>query len=308
MAILEEKNYLTTKEVAQLINIKEKMVYTLVSDKCLPATKVTGKWLFPRRLVEMWLDTHVLNQKRTSVERSAEEGILLMSGSDDLLLQETFSLFQKEGFGMVFFANLGSMIGQTSLDRGLCHIGTCHLLQDNVEGYNFDFAAGERASAPVIVNFSKREQGILLQKGNPKRITCVADLAKKGVCIVNRQLGTGARLLLDYEIARAQISIHAIDGYQCEVGRHMDAGLAVLSGRADAAPAIRAVAGLLDLDFLPLRWERYDLLISREMFFEKGIQDFIGLLHQQSFKELASSYKGYDISLCGKNSLSPQYQ
>ncbi len=164
----------------------------------------------PWRLVEVWIDTHVLNFKRTSVERSAEEGILLMSGSDDLLLQKTFSPFHKEGLGMVFFANLGSMGGLTSLRRGLCHIGTCHLLQDDAEEYNFAFAAEELDLAPVIVNFSKREQGILLQKGNPKGITCVADLAKKGVRIVNRQLRSGARLLLDYEIARSQISIHAI--------------------------------------------------------------------------------------------------
>ena len=300
MTIPKDKKYLTTKEVSQLLNINEKMVYSLVSDKGLPATKVTGKWLFPRRLVEVWLDTHVLNFKRTGVERSAEDGILLMAGSDDLLLQKALSLFHKEGFGMVFFANLGSMGGLTSLRRGLCHIGTCHLLQDDEEEYNFDFADEELEMAPVFVNFSKREQGILLQKGNPKGITCIADLAKKGVRIVNRQLGTGTRLLLDYEIARSQISSDAIDGYQREVGRHMEAGLEVLSGRADAAPAIKAVAGLLGLDFLPLRWERYDLLISRERFFEKGIQDFIGLLHEKSFKELAASFQGYDISLCGK--------
>lgn len=300
MTIPKEKKYLTTKEVAQLLNINEKMVYLLVSDKGLPATKITGKWLFPRRLVEVWLDTHVLNYKRTGVERSADEGILLMAGSDDILLQKVLSLFHKEGLGMVFFANLGSMGGLTSLRRGLCHIATCHLLQDDEEEYNFDFADEELEIAPVFVNFSKREQGLLLQKNNPKGITCISDLAKKGIRIVNRQLGTGTRLLLDYEIARSQISSDAIDGYRQEVGRHMEAGLEVLSGRADAAPAIRAVAGLLGLDFLPLRWERYDLLISRERFFEKGIQDFIGLLHEKAFKKLAQSFQGYDISHCGK--------
>ena len=296
MTLPKENKYLSTKEVAKMLNINEKMVYSLVNDKGLPATKVTGKWLFPRRLVEIWLDTHVLNYKRTGIERSTEEGLLLMAGSDDILLQKALTLFHKEGLGTVFFANLGSMGGLTSLRRGLCHIGTCHLLQDDNEEYNFDFADDELELAPVFVNFSRREQGILLQKGNPKGITRIADLANKGV----RQLGTGTRLLLDYEIARSEISSDAIDGYHREVGRHIEAGLEVLSGRADAAPAIRAVAGLLDLDFLPLRWERYDLLIARERFFEKGIQDFISLLHEKAFKEIAASYQGYDISLCGK--------
>jgi hypothetical protein len=148
--------------------------------------------------------------------------ILLMAGSDDLLLQRALSLFYKKGLGTVFFANLGSMGGLKSLRMGLCHIGTCHLLQDDNAEYNFDFADEELERAPVFVNFSKREQGILLQKGNPKGIGCIADLAKKGVRIVNRSLGTGTRLLLDYEIARSEISSDAIDGYHREVARHMD--------------------------------------------------------------------------------------
>jgi putative molybdopterin biosynthesis protein len=292
--------YLTTKEVAGFLNVNEKMIYSLVNDKGLPATKITGKWLFPRRLVEEWLESHVLNYQRTGIDRYSNDGILLVAGSDDLLLQRVFSLYYKKGMGTVFFANLGSMGGLKNLRMGLCHIGTCHLLQDDNSEYNFDFAKEEMDRAPVFVNFSKREQGILLQKGNPKGIHCIADLAKKGVRIVNRQVGTGTRLLLDYEIARSDISSNLIDGYQREVSRHMDAGLEVLSGRADAAPAIKAVAGMLDLDFLPLRWERYDLLIARELFFEKEIQDFIGLLHEKSFRDLAASFTGYDISLCGK--------
>lgn len=300
MTAVKDNKYLTTREVAAFLNINEKMVYSLVNEKGLPATKVTGKWLFPRRLVEEWLETHVLNYQRTGIERSSNDGILLMAGSDDLLLQRVLSLYYKKGLGTVFFANLGSMGGLKSLRMGLCHIGTCHLLQDDNAEYNFDFAKEELDRAPVFVNFSKREQGILLQKGNPKGIHSIADLAKKGVKIVNRQLGTGTRLLLDYEIARSDISSSLIDGYQREVARHLDAGIEVLAGRADAAPAIRAVAGLLDLDFLPLRWERYDLLIARERFFEKGIQDFIGLLHEKEFREIAASYTGYDISLCGK--------
>ena len=261
---------------------------------------MTGKWLFSRHLVEEWLETHILNHQRTGCDRSSNDGILLMAGSDDLLLQRALSLFYKKRLGTVFFANLGSMGGLKCLRMGLCHIGTCHLLQDDNAEYIFDFADEELERAPVFVNFSKREQGILLQKGNPKGIGCIADLAKKGVRIVNRSLGTGTRLLLDYEIAASEISSDIIDGYHREVGRHMDAGIEVLTGRADTAPAIRAVAGLLDLDFLPLRWERYDLLIARERFFEKGIQDFIGLLHEKSFRDLAGSLAGYDISLCGK--------
>jgi len=268
--------FLTTKEVARLLNVNEKMVYSLVNEKGLPATKVTGKWLFPRRLVEQWLEAHILNYKHRDADLPADDGILLLAGSDDPLFQKTLSLFHSKRNDIVaFFANLGSMGGLTSMRRGVCHIGVCHLLQDDNNEYNFGFAEQELDSMPVFVNFSRREQGIVLQKGNPKNITSVTDFARNDVRIVNRPLSTGTRLLLDYEIAKSKISIEEIAGYHTEVSRHLDAGLEVLSGRADAAPAIRTVAGMLGLDFIPLRWERFDLLIRRERFFERSIQNFI---------------------------------
>ena len=301
METLQNTKFLTTKDVAKLLHVNEKMVYSLVNEKGLPATKITGKWLFPRRLVEEWLETNILNYRGKGLIRSTDDGVLLLAGSDDPLFQKTLSLFHTENSGsLAFFANLGSMGGLRSLRRGLCHIGVCHLLQDDQNEYNFDFADQELDKTPVFVNFSRREQGLIVQKGNPKGIGGLADLVRDDIRIVNRPLGTGTRLLLDYEISRSNISSSQISGYGEEVSRHLDAALEVFSGRVDAAPAIRAVAGLVGLDFLPLRWERFDLLISRERFFEKGIQKFIGLLHERSFKALVSKFEGYDISLCGK--------
>ncbi len=301
MAAASRLKFLTTKEVAELLNVNEKMVYSLVSDKGLPATKVTGKWLFPRRLVEEWLESHVLNYRKNHGDFSSDNGVLLLAGSDDPLFQKTLSLFHAERQETVaFFANQGSMGGLVSMRRGLCHIGVCHLLQDDDNEYNFSFAEQELDRPPVFVNFSRREQGIILKKGNPKSIFSVNDFARPDVSIVNRPLGTGTRLLLDYEIARSDIASDEINGYGIEVSRHLDAGLELLAGRADAAPAIRAVAGMLDLDFIPLRWERFDLLIGREHFFEKGVQSFISLLHDAEFRRLAESFEGYDVSLCGK--------
>jgi excisionase family DNA binding protein len=301
MDTLKKTNFLTTREVAELLHVNEKMVYSLVHDKGLPATKITGKWLFPRRLVDEWLETNILNYRKPGPGASLESGQLLFAGSDDPLFQRTLSLFHGgENCPTVFFANLGSMGGLRSLRQGFCHIGVCHLLQDDNNEYNFDFADQELDRTPVFVNFSRREQGLVVARDNPKNIRGLGDLVRDDVRIVNRPLGTGTRLLLDCEIARSDISSRQISGYGDEVAKHLDAGLEVLSGRADAAPAIRAVAGLLDLDFLPLRWERFDLLIARECFFDIGVQKFISLLHEESFRELAATFEGYDISLCGK--------
>jgi len=91
-----------------------------------------------------------------------------------------------------------------------------------------------------------------------------------------------------------------IDGYHEEFGKHIDVGIEVLSGRADAAPAIRAAASLLNLDFLPMRWERFDLLIPKDRFFDKGVQLFLGMLNEAPFKKMFGQSAGYDLSASGK--------
>ncbi len=291
--------FLTTREIANLLHVNEKMVYSLVNEKGLPATKITGKWLFPRRLVEEWIEVNITNYRPAAANIDAS--LLLLAGSDDPLFQKTLSLFQRRFSGcLAFFANVGSMGGVAALRRGLCHVGVCHLLQDENEDYNFDFACQELDQTPVFLNFSKREQGLLVARGNPKGIQGVEDFLREDVTIVNRSMGTGTRLLLDHELTKNNIPTQKVKGYRKEVSRHIDAGIEVLSGRADVAPGIRAVAGILDLDFVPLRWERFDLIIARERFFERQIQDFIGLLHESEFRQLAGIFSGYDVSLCGK--------
>jgi len=295
------KEFLSTKEVAQFLGVNEKMVYSLVAEKGLPATKVTGKWLFPRYLVEQWLENETINYPKPAVSLPPYQGLLIITGSNDILLDRTMSLFNRLHPGhLAVFGNLGSMGGIRALRRNLCHIASSHLLQENGQDYNFGFAEEELEQVPAVVNFCQRQQGILIAKGNPIGIKKVADLGKPGINIVNRPLGTGTRLLFDGELNTAGIMGEQIKGYRTEVQRHLDVGLEVLSGRADAGPGIQAVAGLLNLDFIPLRWERFDFLILKDRFFEKGVQLFLGLLTEVAFKELTQDLEGYDMSLCSK--------
>lgn len=295
------QNLLSTKEVAQFLGINEKMVYTLVAEKALPATKITGKWLFPRHLVEQWVEANTINYPRTTAHLPPYEGLLIIAGSNDPLLEKALSLFNSTYTEhIVVFGNLGSLGGLKALRQNRCHMASSHLLQDNGQEYNFEFAQQELENAPAIVNFCKREQGIILQKGNPRNLTGVADLVKPGVKIVNRSSSTGTRLLFDKALQAEGIQGEQIEGYHHVVYRHMDVGLSVLSGAVDAGPGIRAVATLLGLDFIPLRWERYDLLISKERFFDKGVQLFISMLHEDTFQEMAKTLDGYDLSTTGK--------
>jgi excisionase family DNA binding protein len=296
-----EKSFLSTREVAELLDVNEKMIYTLISDKGLPATKVTGKWLFPKALVEQWLESHIINYpKRAHLPPFSE--ILILAGSNDILLEKTIALFNRlHSDHLAVFGNVGSLGGLKVLGRGACHIAASHLLQDDEEEYNFDFAHQELGGdSPAIVNFCRREQGLLVAKGNPKAIKGVSDLRRTGIKIANRPEGTGTRLLLDRELDKVDLKNIEIEGYEQEFRGHLDVGLEVLSGRADASPAIRPVAQVLGLDFIPLRWERYDLLVSKDRFFERGVQLFLGILHEPAFRKLNEGLKGYDLSLCGK--------
>ena len=298
---MESKTLLNTREIAQFLNINEKMVYTLIAEKGLPATKATGKWLFPRHLVEQWLENQTLNYPKTADPLPPYHGLLIISGSNDILLDKAISLFNRlYPENVAVFGNLGSLGGIRALRRNLCHIASSHLLQENDQEYNFGFAREELEQMPGVINFCKREQGLLVKKGNPEKISGIPDLGRPGIRIVNRPLGTGTRLLLDGKLAEAGIEGAGIEGYDREVSRHFDVGLEVLSGRADTGPGIRVVAGLLDLDFIPLRWERFDFLIQKDRFFERGVQLFLGFLNEPVFRELITDLAGYDLDLCGK--------
>jgi len=295
------KQLLTTKEVAEFLSINEKMVYSLVAEKGLPASKITGKWLFPKNLVEQWIEINTINYPRKAESPSASQAVLIITGSNDLLLDKVISLYNTDyRKNIAVFGNLGSMGGLQALRQNFCHIASSHLLQEDGEEYNFEFADRELEYMPAIVNFCKREQGILIKKGNPKKISGVSDLGQSGIRIVNRPLGTGTRLLLDQELKKAGLRGDKIDGYDNEVHRHLDVGLEILAGRADAGLGIHAVAGLLDLNFVSLRWERYDLMIFKERFFDANVQNFLGLLRDEQFFKLAESMQGYDVRLSGR--------
>jgi excisionase family DNA binding protein len=292
---------LSTKEVAKFLNINEKMVYTLISDKGLPATKVTGKWLFPLDLVKQWIEAGTVNYPEPATKLPPYHGLVLIAGSNDLLLDRIISTFNTRfPDHMAMFGFAGSMGGLRALRQNLCHIASSHLVAGEGGEYNFPYILKEMERMPAVVNFCMREQGILVKKGNPHNITSVADMAKKKITMVNRILGTGTRKLFDRELKKAGIKGESIEGYESVQAKHMDIGLAIHEGQADAGPGIRPVANRLDLGFVPICWERFDLLISKERFFDQGIQLFLGTLKEAFFKDAAANLGGYDLSMSGR--------
>ena len=155
---MKKEDLLGTKDIADFLRINEKMVYTLISEKGLPATKVTGKWLFPLHLVERWLENETINYPEMPSSLPSFRGLLIIVGSNDILLDRLISLFnQRYPEHVAVFGNIGSLNGLRALNLNLCHLASSHLMQADEEEYNFDFASEEfEGESPVLVNFCKR--------------------------------------------------------------------------------------------------------------------------------------------------------
>jgi putative molybdopterin biosynthesis protein len=295
------KPLMNTKDISQYIGINEKKIYSLITDKGLPGTKVTGKWLFQRHLVDRWLEQHTANYPPAERTPDTYKNLLIITGSNDLLLEQLLEVFARRyPLPLPVFSNLGSMGGIRALRENLCHICSCHLLESDGDEYNFAYVEEEFSDDVVLVNFCKRLQAVVVPRGNPKGIKELADLTSGRLRIANRKPGTGTRLLLDQELERQGVSGDRIPGYDTEFARHLDVGLEVLAGRADAGLAIAAVAEMLGLDQVEVRWERYDFIMRKEIFFSRGVQLLLALLRDEEFLCLSEKFSGYDLSLSGQ--------
>lgn len=292
---------MNTKEAAQYLGINEKKIYSLITDKGLPATKVTGKWLFQRHLLDRWLEQHTENYPPVEARLDSYTNLLIITGSNDLLLDQLLELFsRRHELPLPVFSNLGSMGGIRALKENLCHLCSAHLLEPEGEEFNFAYVEKELGESVVIVNFCKRLQSVLVAKGNPYKVKGLADLASGRLRIANRKKGTGTRLLLDRELKQQGVRGDQIPGYDTAFGRHLEVGLEILAGRADAGLAIAAVGDMLGLDQVPTIWERYDFIVRKEIFFSRGVQMLMALLHDQEFLSLSEKFDGYDLSISGQ--------
>lgn len=198
-------------------------------------------------------------------------------------------------------AHVGSLGGLAALKRGEAHCAGTHLLDEETGDYNVSYIKrllGDRGA--VLLNLVHREQGLIVAGGNPKGIRGVQDLTRPDVSYINRQRGAGTRILLDFKLKELGIDPEAITGYQREEYTHMAVAAAVASGSADAGMGIRAAAKALDLDFISVVEERYDLCIPREYWETPYITRLLEVLALPEFRENVRALGGYDLRDCGK--------
>jgi excisionase family DNA binding protein len=294
---------MNTKEVARYLGIHEKQVYALVGQKRIPATRVTGKWVFPRKLIDEWIESSALSGLQQAMQKTRKiEGGLLASGSNDPILDmlQTHVRRLHPDFHL-FSANTGSTEGLKALNTGYTDIAWSHLYDPETGEYNIPFLPIYTPNIkPVVVNLYYRELGFLVRARNPLHIKGFEDLVRKEVRFINRQKGAGTRKLIDYHLARLGIDPAKINGYDNEVYTHLEVGLSVISDESDAGVATSAISRLLGLFFIPITRERFDMILDQRTFFQGGVQTLTEVLRSEDFRGRVAKLSNYDFKDSGK--------
>ena len=188
-----------------------------------------------------------------------------------------------------------------ALKQGVAHLATSHLLDVETGEYNFpDIRRVLPGYQVVVVNMAYRQQGLFVFPENPKKIKGINDLVRKDIRFINRQKGSGTRVLFDYLLQKNHIQAEGIQGYEQEEFTHLMVASAVANQRVDAGIGIYSAARAFGLDFIPLIEERYDLIIPEKYFHSEGIEKLLDTMRTQRFKEQATALGGYDLSQCGE--------
>jgi putative molybdopterin biosynthesis protein len=283
---------LTTEEAAEYLRLSERKLYELVANGAVPCTKITGRWLFPKASLDRWIAAGLVGAVRAPAPPP------IVGGSHDPLLEWALH----ESGSQLASLPEGSEAGLSRLARAEVIAAAIHLhrLDGDDETANVDAVAGMPGGHDlVLIALARREQGLIVAAGNPKKLSDVASIAARGARLALRPQGAGAQLLLLALLARAGVSLDALSILKpvCQTGP--DIAQAVRAGRADCGIATRSVAQAAGLGFVPLIWERFDLALRQRDYFMTGPQVLFRFVQTSAFRDRAREFGGYDVAEAG---------
>lgn len=281
--------YLTAKQVAELLHVKERKIYELAAAGDIPGTRPLGKWLFERAAIYAWLQEH--GPDRAGGGRVEPPNVLL--GSHEPLLEWAL---RESNSGLATFLD-GSLDGLERFSRGEGIAAGVHLYDAETEEWNVPFVQRALGSKPVVlVEWAWRQRGLIIEPNNPKKIDSIAML--EGARVVPRQESAGSQILLKHFLERDLPKGAKVDF--CKPARtESDGAVAVMEGDADAAFGLQSVARQFRLGFVPIVRERYDILVWRREWFELPLQRLIRFLNTRDLQTKADVMTGYDMSGAG---------
>jgi len=286
--------FLTTREVAALLRVKERKVYDLAAAGGIPCRRVTGKLLFPRAEVEAWIAGGAVGNAGAAARQKALPANIV-AGSHDPLLDWAI---RESGSGLAAYFD-GSLDGLRRMASGEAAIAGMHVFEPARGDWNLDHLREALGDQPVVlIEWARRQQGLLLRRDLAKEIASVADIA--GRRVVRRQAAAGAGLLLDHLLAEAGVAPDAVDFVSDLARTETEAAAGVASGQAEAAPGLAAMARQFGLAFLPTVVERFDLAVDRHAWFEPPFQRLLAFCATPAFAAKAAELGGYDLSGHGR--------
>jgi excisionase family DNA binding protein len=291
----DQRDMMNTREVADYLRIKERKLYDLVRNGEIPCSRIGGKWLFRKQLIDQWMGTHT-----TYIGADPERRLSppLVVGSHDPLLDWALRT-ARCGLGSM---PGGSLDGLKRLAAGEAVLAGLHVIDPATGTYNVHVVREALKGEPVVMlRWAEREQGLVIRPEIRElcRISNLADIVRSKRRMVMRQPEAGSQILLEYLLAKDRLSVRGIDREPYAALSETDLGLAIVEGRADVGLAVCAVAKQYKLDFIPLHREQFDVVMRRRDYFEPALQQLFGFAKGPVFEARAARFGGYDISKLG---------
>ena len=306
---MAQNQSLSTQEVADILHVSKSTVYDLIRRGEIHSYKIGRKVRFTQDDVDAYIarsrhehstmpvktvDTH---STLLTPEKHTEPDLIL--AGQDVVLDILANYLQQEGVNAAR-TYLNSFEGLLSLYQDNIQVAACHLF-DGFD-YNVSFARSLMPGVPaVLVNISYRTQGFYVQKGNPKHIKGWSDLGRKDITVLNRRVGSSARILMDTQLKRLGVPTSQVKGYEKIMRSHLTMAAAIAEGEADLAIGTERISHQIDgLDFIPLMEERFDFVIKKEMMQTDAVQKLLKVLRDPVFRKEIARFSGNDYRDLGK--------
>lgn len=306
---MSQNQSLSTQEVADILHVSKSTIYDLIRKGEIHSYKIGRKVRFTQDDVDAYIARSRHEHSTRPVQRIDTHSTLLtpkenelpdlIIAGQDVLLDILANYLQQEGIhaGRTY---LSSFEGLLALYQDHIHVAACHLFDG--EGYNASYVRSLMPGVPaVLVNLSYRTQGFYVQKGNPKSIRGWQDLRREDISILNRRVGSSARIALDMQLKRLGIPGASLRGYDTIMSSHLTMAAAIAAGEADLAVGTERVSRQIEnLDFIPLLEERFDFVIKKEQMHTAPVQKLLEILNSPVFRREAAHFSGNDYRDLGK--------
>jgi putative molybdopterin biosynthesis protein len=290
--------YLTTREVARYLKLNEKKVYALVSAGRLPAAKLSGKWLFPKDLIDQWVESKTIFPVSGLMSALLGE-MIVIQGSDDWLFSRITQAYQSARNIPVASAKVGSLAGLTAVSEGKAHLAGCHVENQQVES----LMAGRHGC--YLINLLQRTQGLIFDRNRHPKLERLEDVSKGGLRFAQRQELSGTYRLMERLLSEHGLSprdIRCVGPYST----HLELAAAVRAGDADCGMGIQVAANLLSLDFMPLATEPYKLAVPTAFISHPQINDFLEFVLDELREASRRGTPGYRFDDIGRMEVIPR--